>query len=230
MNTYDIIKYWDDHIVEQHIGSELMVIESYLKEQNKSEISYIDIGANSGKYHDVLAKNFNIKKCIMIEASKSLYDYLLVKFQNKQYEIYNMILSDTNGSVDFADIDFSYITELNSSINLGLSKAYNSDVGSRIQVSASDFFVSNVLDKGIHELDLIKIDTENRDYFILKSITPHINKLKSKPLICFENNYHNDMSQQEAQSILDNFSSYNNYSFVNINEIRWSSVFLYPLK
>lgn len=226
MNTYDIIKYWDDFLVEQHIGSELNVIVDYFQKQNKQDLIYLDIGANCGRYHDVLSRSFNIKHSIMVEASKALYDYLLIKFKNTKYDIYNFILSDTNNDVSFSDIDFSYIADIKQ-INLGLSKSYNSITNNKKQISAYDFFLDKIINQNIINIDLIKIDTENRDYHILKSLTNCIHKLKNKPIICFEHNYHNDMSKENAQEILNNFCITNNYKTININDITWSSVFLW---
>lgn len=222
-----MIKYWDDNLVEQHVGSELNVITDYFRTKNKCNIVYLDIGANSGKYYDVLVRSFIIDHVIMVEASQSLYDYLLTKFKNTTFDIYNIIMSDNNDSISFSEIDFSYITDINS-MNLGLSKSYNSIDNTRQQTSASDFFIEKILNKHIDNIDLIKIDTENRDYHILKSLTPYINKLKNKPLICFEHNYHNDMSKHEAQDILSNFCNTNHYKPLNIDDIIWSSVFLWP--
>lgn len=228
MNTFDIIKHWDDYLVEQHVGSELAVIIDYFQKKEQKNLIYLDIGANCGKYYDVLSRYFTIDLAIMAEASKHLYEYLLIKFNhNNKCTIYNSVLSDNNDDISFSDIDFSYITDINN-INLGLSKVYNSIDNKIKQTSANDFFNTNVLEKNISHLDLIKIDTENRDYHILKSMTECISKLKNKPLICFEHNYHNDMTKDEAQDILKNFCSFNNYEYINIDNIKWSSVFLWP--
>lgn len=227
MNTFDIIKHWDDFLVERHVGSEIAVVTRYLKEQNKTNITYLDIGANTGKYHDVLSRSFHIDRSIMVEASIPLYDYLVLKFKETNSDIYNLILSDIDEMVSFADIDFSYITDINNS-NLGLSKVYKSNNNTRQQTSAANFFENNILTKGIDTLDLIKIDTENKDYEILKSLTNTIPKLKNRPIICFEHNYHNSMTQDEAQDILNNFTSTNNYMPINIGDITWSAVFMYP--
>ena len=227
MNTYDMIKYWDDNLVEQHVGSELNVITDYFRTKNKSNIVYLDIGANSGKYYDVLARSFIIDHAIMVEASQSLYDYLVVKFKNNNVNIYNLILSDINEMTSFADIDFSYVSDINSA-NFGLSKLYKSDNNNRQQTSSETFFENYILQNNIHILDLIKIDTENRDYEILKSLTHTISKLKNQPLICFEHNYQGSMTQDEAQSILNNFTKINHYIPINIGDITWSAVFLYP--
>lgn len=227
MNTYDIIKYWDDFLVEQHIGSELNVIVDYFKKQNIKTLVYVDIGANSGRYHDVLSRSFKISHSVMVEASKPLYDYLLNKFTNTTYDIYNYILSDINSDTSFADIDFSYITDIKN-MNLGLSKSYDSTINNKKQISAYNFFIDKILNKNIDKIDLIKIDTENRDYHILKALTNCVCQLKNKPLICFEHNYHNDMSKDEAQKILNNFCNVNGYKLIDIDNITWSSVFLWP--
>jgi FkbM family methyltransferase len=228
MNTFDIIKHWDDFLVEKHIGSEISIIVRYFKEKNKTNISYLDIGANTGKYYDVLARSFQIDLSVMVEASKALYDYLLIKFENNNNtKIYNLILSDINDMTSFADIDFSYITDIENS-NLGLSKLYKSDNNTREQTSSGTFFENYILQNNIDTLDLIKIDTENKDYEILKSLTNVIPKLKNQPLICFEHNYHNSMTQNEAQDILNNFTNTNNYASINIGDITWSAVFMYP--
>jgi len=231
MNIFDIIKYWDDNLVEQHLGWEMVVILQYLNDKTKTHISYLDIGANCGKYYDVLSKDFIIDYSVMAEASVHLYEYLLVKFKdNKKCFIYNSIVSDVSGKTSFSEIDFSYITNINNSINLGLSKTYNSHNNNREQISAKDFFNAYIINNNINQLDFIKIDTENRDYHIIKSLTHDcIEKLKNKPLIVFENNYHNDMSKNDAQVILDNFCSFNNYKFIDIDNIQQTGAFLWPL-
>lgn len=227
MNTFDIIKHWDDFLVEKHIGSEISVIIRYFQEHKQTNITYLDIGANTGKYYDVLSRSFHIDRAVMVEASEPLYDYLCVKFKNTNSDIYNLILSDVNDMVSFADINFSYITDINNT-NLGLSKLYKSDNNTRQQTSSETFFENYILQKGIYNLDLIKIDTENKDYEILKSLTNVIPKLKKQPMICFEHNYHNSMTQEEAQDILNNFTNINNYASINIGDITWSAVFMYP--
>lgn len=231
MNIFDIIKYWDDHLIESHLGWEIIVILEYLNKKTQKNITYLDIGANCGKYYDVLSKKFIIDYAIMAEASIHLYEYLLVKFKdNKKCFIYNSILSDSSGKVSFCDIDFSYISNINNSINLGLSKAYNSHNNNREQISAKDFFYTYIIDNNINQLDFIKIDTENRDYHIIKSLTHDcIEKLKNKPLIVFENNYHNDMSKEDAQTILNNFCSFNNYKPIDLDNIQETGAFLWPL-
>ena len=48
------IKYWDDEIVVRHIGTELKWLYEYLDENDITNISFIDIGGNVGKFYDEL--------------------------------------------------------------------------------------------------------------------------------------------------------------------------------
>lgn len=229
MHTFDIIRYWDDNLVEPHIISELNYIVNYLKERQTTKIRYLDIGANCGRYWNILSKHFVVDQAIMVEPATELYEYLINKFKDTNFLIYDFVLSDHNGMVSLTEINFSFFTELNRDINLGLSKSCLSDRNNKVQVSAENFFNDYLFRNNIFELDLIKIDTENRDYHILKSMTNVLMQLRFKPIICFENNYHNDMTQLEAQTILDNFTTINGYQPINISNINWSSVFLCPI-
>jgi len=230
MNTFDIIKHWDDNLVQSHIMSELNYLINYFKKRSTTNIRYLDIGANCGRYWNVLSQHFTVDYAIMVEPSTELHKYLLHKFRDTNFSIYNFVLSDHDSMVSLADIDFSFYTQLDNNINLGLSKSYLSDNNNKTQLSAENFFNDYIYFNNIYKLDLIKIDTENRDYHILKSMTNVLSKLESKPIICFENNYHNDMTQDEAQAILNNFTSINLYEPINIADINWSSVFLCPIQ
>jgi hypothetical protein len=160
----------------------------------------------------------------MIEASLILGQYLKNKFRtNPNCLVFNEILSDMNDDAYFYDLDpESYVDT--DHMNFGLSKISGGGDILRKQKNAGEFLSLNVK----HNLDLIKIDTENRDYNIIFSMTDYVKNLNTKPFICFENNYHNDMSSDKAQSILDEFTSKCAYENIKVLDISWSSVFLIP--
>ena len=88
MNEY--IKYWDEKLVEKHVGQDIRYVVEYFRELNQNTISFIDIGANVGKIYDCLKKHFTIEKVIMVEASKQLSEYMVEKYKNeKNITIYN---------------------------------------------------------------------------------------------------------------------------------------------
>lgn len=222
----DFIRIWDNDIVAGHVNSEIERIIKYLNDIHLGTINYVDIGANVGKYYDILSKHFKIENAVMTEPVVDLYQYMVNKFKGRDNcKIYNYAVSDYTGKADLNTgvIDFYKNNDNYTSINLGLSKINKID-GDVVVVSGYDFlnkFASDI------EIDLIKIDTETQDYFILKSITSYIKILPRKPLIVFENNYHNDMTYDEAKHIYETFMSeceYNGYNF----DLLGGEVYLIP--
>jgi len=224
------IKYWDDNIVESCVGHEVNVMKMYFLSKGKKKIKYIDIGANTGKYYDVLIKNnFEIEKVIMVEPARALFNYLVEKFKNIPNSfIYDYAISDYNGDGKLNVWNLEYDTEnienkpLNS-INLGLSKL--SDNGQDVKLISGYNFLRLMGD----DFDFIKIDTENRDYNILSSINDYIKSLKNKPYIIYEHNYHNDISYDGAKFIYEKFVSECDYDGLPFDNLH-SSVYLTPKK
>lgn len=202
------IQYWDENIVQGHVNSEIAVVLDYLHKNKKLKINYIDIGANVGKYYDVISQSgISVEKCIMVEASVELYSYMKNKFKNIQgCKIINHAVSDKDGTIRFeSNINQIYANkELNRSINLGVQKITNSDSGVDTNMISGESLLTKFVDF-INEIDLIKIDTENRDYNILDSMTNVIQNLNTKPFIVLEHNYHNDMSEENARRIYETF-------------------------
>ena len=58
----DLIKIWDDELIERNIGIEINYLKDYFDPKNLTELSYIDIGANVGKFYDVLSRDYSIKQ------------------------------------------------------------------------------------------------------------------------------------------------------------------------
>jgi FkbM family methyltransferase len=228
MPHYETIKYFDDFLCERHVGCETNAVCKWLKDRGRDNITYIDIGANVGKFHDVLSRKFKINHCIMIEPCKILYDYLVSKFSGKPgIEIYNIALSDINGVMSFNSDSVTHALQggIKDSLNLGLSKLGNKGIDISVR-NCFDFLVEHI-DTSSDVIDLIKIDTENRDYNILKVLVPFVSNLKDKPIICFEHNYHNDIEKDVASKILYDFTQICNYQPVDFDKLHGDS-FLLP--
>ena len=234
----DFIKFWDDEIVQGHINNETSIIFEYFKSKNIETINYVDIGANVGKYYDVIIANgFKVNIAIMDEAAPDLYNYMVNKFANKpNCKIYNYAVSDVDGVIKFESHIETYKDRdpNDKSINLGLAKmphaqSNNSGEGIEVPVITGKSFFENYVNEYKNDINLIKIDTENRDYNILKSITSYINTMQNKPFIILEHNYHNDMSYDEAKTIYNNFKNECKYEGFEFDELH-SSVFLTPKK
>jgi FkbM family methyltransferase len=212
------IKYWDEKIVSRHIGMEIKWLIDYLTEKNISEISYIDIGGNVGKFYDELSEKYHIKKCVIVEASKRLSEYMVEKFKNiDSITVYNFGISDSEGEYHFDDsgIDFWADRELNEDINLGVSKMSNRP--GETPFIKMDKFLTEFNTIPSNEITFIKIDTENRDIPIVGDMMEYLKINNIRPFILFENNFHNDMSMEDAQKIVDNFCEVLNYEKVDLN-------------
>jgi len=211
------IEFWDKQIVKRHIGSELNILMNYLNDLPDKNISFIDIGGNVGKFYDELCDNFNVEKCVIVEPSFALYEYMKEKYKNKvEIVLHNFGISDKSGKFKFNDSAIEYWTnkELDESINLGLSKVEN--VEGNIVFHTMDFFMEQINCIKPQKITFIKIDTENKDLFILKDLTKYIIQHNIKPLILFENNFHNDMTLEDAQNIANNICDKCGYKNVDL--------------
>lgn len=225
----NVIKYWDDNLVSAHIGTEINWVHSYIEENNIDKISFIDIGGNVGKFFDELSKKYTIENCIIVEPSKRLYNYMIDKFKNNvQVVIHNCGISNENGLFQFDDsgIDYWSEREIDNSINLGIFKMQNSP--GETQFYTMDYFmeIHNTIDP--KKITFIKIDTENRDLYVLRDLKNYLEKNKIRPLILFENNFHADMSLEEAQNIVNDFCNICGYETTNLDFA--GDKFLTPIK
>jgi FkbM family methyltransferase len=220
----DLIKIWDEELIEKHIGTEIRYLQEYFS--NKKNLNYIDIGANVGKFYDVLSKFYQIDNVFMVEPAPQLFEYISEKFKEKpNCKLFNFAISNENGETYFQTqcIDNS-TTER---IDMGVSKIHKNQSGHLVKmVSGYDFLNDHV--NNLEEIDFIKLDTETHDYLILESIIPIIEKLEKKPFILFEHNYHSLMSDQEAERIINEFTSRCQYESINFKSLN-GDCFIKPL-
>ena len=99
----EFIKFWDDEIVQGHIGAEVQMMQDYFTENNIKKIHYLDIGANVGKFYDLfIERGFEIGNVIMVEPSHDLFNYMVVKFKDvPNCQLYNLAVSDRDGITMF---------------------------------------------------------------------------------------------------------------------------------
>lgn len=213
----NLIKHWDDNIVERHILKEIEYLKNYFPIQKFGSLKYIDIGANVGKFYDVLSRTYTIDGVIMVEPVPILFEYLSKKFESTpNCKLYNFALSDRTGVTKF------HISEMeNGSIenmNLGLSRML-SNGECEVNMIDGKYFLEKYVDD-LESIDFIKIDTENQDYSILKSIQPIISKLIKKPFILFEHNYSSWMSEDDARKIIYDFTTACDYETINFDNLQ----------
>lgn len=224
-------------MVLNHVGQELQIIKNFLNENHIKKISFLDIGANTGKFYEELSKDFEIEYCVLIEPMKDLFEYIKLKYSDKKnIFLYNIALSDEQGKFELNTESIDYWKEnindenYKTHMNLGVS-SLTRNIG-QTDTYTLEYFWNNLTKK---EFNFIKIDTENRDLQIIKDLSKIIdNNLLIKPLILFENNYFMssglsmEHSNEEAQKIVDNFCQKCYYKTINIKNGS-SNCVLYPL-
>ena len=214
-----IIKHWDEINAGGCVDGITRDVVKYFTERKIPTISVLDIGANVGKLYDNISKTeLIVKNYVMVEPAQKLHAYITEKYRhNPAVQIYNFALSDSTGEVGFSEHALESFVRENTTnhINLGLSKISNNSNDTKIkQIDAFEFCNTYIPFK--EELNYIKIDTENRDLNIIKSLIPFILTLKHRPLISFEVNYHNDMPAEEATSISTKFAQICGYKPVEL--------------
>lgn len=189
---------------------------SFLKKKIKKINILIDIGAHKGESINLFTNNFTLNEIHSFEPSlnnfnklkKNIFNYT-EKFKKTGFKIYNCGFGEKK-----IDLILNQAFESSSStfnkINMN-SKYYNKKI-SYLKNNKDIFFTETLssldtLDNFIDEnkislIDVIKIDTEGYEYFILKGFLKNFHKAK---FIIFEHHYDNMLIK--------------NYTFSNINEL-----------
>lgn len=212
----ELIKIWDNEIIEKNIGIEINYLRDYFGPKNVTKLSYIDIGANVGKFYDVLSRDYTIENVIMVEPAPQLFEYLSEKFSGtSNCKLYDFAISNRSGKTYFQTHSIDNSTH--SHINMGVSKIHHEN-GHEVQMVSGYDFLDQYIDD-LESIDFIKIDTETHDYQILKSIQPIISNLSKKPFILFEHNYKDSIPEEEARQILIDFTNTCDYETINFDEL-----------
>lgn len=212
----DYIKKWDDELIQKHIMNEVFYIRNFFNPKGITKLNYIDIGANVGKFYDVLKHEYEIESVTMVEPAPMLNEYLKEKFKDtKNCKIYDFAISDQDGETNFS-ID-CILGSTEDHIDMGVSKISDHG-GIPVKMISGENLLLNYIDE-LNEINLIKIDTENRDYNVIKSMKDVIKKMKEKPLILFEHNHRDVLTNEEAERILNDFTTECGYENVNYSEV-----------
>ena len=189
----------------------------------------LDIGAHKGESVNFFINNFSVNSIYSFEPSLNNYNKLkknILKYSKKfkkiNFKIYNYGFGEKK-----TDLILNQTAESSSStfnkININ-SKYYNKKIfylkNNKGSFSAETLSKLDTLDNfftenKISSVDLIKIDTEGYEYFVLKGLVENFYKVK---FIIFEHHYDNMLIK--------------NYTFLNINELLKKNNFIkiYKLK
>ncbi len=191
-------------------------IINFLKNQKFKLNVIIDVGAHKGETIDLFLKNFNPKKIFSFEASKKNFEILnkkisvyKYKYPNTQIYLENKALGNMSelrefkqmkesSSSTFANINFDSDYLKKKKFFLGIKDNKELFDISKIKITP----LSNYLyENNLHEIDLLKIDTEGYEFQILKGAERDLQKFE---LIFFEHHYDNMIKKGYTFSDINN--------------------------
>ena len=191
-------------------------ILNFLKKKIININIFLDIGAHKGESINLFINNFNINNIYSFEPSIDNYDRLkknILNF-NKKYKKTNLRIYNFGFGEKKTDLILNQSIETSSStfnkINVE-SKYYNKKIfylkNKKEQFFKETLSKLDTLDNFFYEnkislVDVIKIDTEGYEYFVLKGFTQNFHKVR---FIIFEHHYDNMIIKK--------------YTFLNINDL-----------
>ena len=194
----------------------------FLKKKIKRNATLFDVGAHHGESINKFIKYFDFSSIHSFEASNKNFKHLKIKFKkNQQNKIFlnNFGLSDLNKSLkikEFMETSSTTLSGINQNSKyykrkikvLGLKenkKIYNN---SDVKLNRLDNYCE---EKKINKIDLLKIDTEGHEYFVIKGSTNALTKIK---YIYFEHHYDDMLIKGYKYSDIHDFLK--KYNFIRI--------------
>jgi len=155
--------------------TEKKIIRDILQELNSSDIFY-DIGANTGLYSLFCAKNCS--KVFSFEPyppNVSLLNKDIARNQVSNVKIYDIALSDSDGSVSFSQPAEDHAGYGSASINPSNSN------GSKINARAGDDLISS---ENLPLPNVIKIDVEGSEPLVIKGLEETLSETECRLIYC----------------------------------------------
>ena len=197
-------------------------IFKFLKKKIQKNATLFDVGAHHGETINNFIKYFNFSSIHSFEASNKNYKLLKKKIK-KKYEnkifLNNFGLSDLNKSLkikEFKETSSTTLSDINHDSKyykrkmevLGLKDNEKIYKNSDVKLNRLDNYCD---EKKINKIDLLKIDTEGHEYFVIKGSTNALIKIK---YIYFEHHYDDMLIKGYKYS--DIHSILKKYNFIRI--------------
>ena len=210
-------------------------ILSFLKKKNKTHLfSFIDVGAHHGETIRAFRSNFEIEHIIAFEPSPYNYEKLLKKTKNlKNLKIYNIGLGEKTGLINFKqhiESSSSTMTQINDQSNYFKRKNFYLDFFNRKKkifkiLKVKIDRLENILNElKINEVDILKVDTEGYDFYVIKGLGDYIKNVK---YIYFEHHFHNMLVKNYTLRDINSFMKKNNFIKVFKTKMYFRKTFEY---
>ena len=197
-------------------------IFKFLKKKIQKNATLFDVGAHHGETINNFIKYFSFSSIHSFEASNKNYKLLKIKLKKKNESkifLNNFGLSDLNKSLKIKEFEETSSTTL-SGINhdskyykrkmevLGLKENEKIYKNSDVKLNRLDIYCD---EKKINKIDLLKIDTEGHEYFVIKGSKNALIKIK---YIYFEHHYDDMLIKGYKYSDIHNILK--KYNFIRI--------------
>jgi len=204
-----ILNYQGEYLIGENAW-----LKSYLK--GKSKPIVFDVGANIGDYSKTIFEINQEARVFAFEPHPKTFKNLIHNIKFKNFEAFNVGVGNEKGILELFDYDTK-----DGSSHASLYKDVIKDLhkGNPISHSVNIITLDKVLnDKNIHELDLLKIDTEGNEYNVLEGVKTFLEKKKIKA-IHMEFNEMNIISKSSFKDFWDLLSDYDFYRILPGGEL-----------
>ena len=213
-------------------------ILNFLKKKITNINILLDIGAHKGESINSFINNFNINSIYSFEPSNNNFSELKKNIlnYNKRFKKVNLKIYNYGFGEKKTDLILNQSSESSSStfntININ-SKYYNKKIfylknirGSffREALSKLDTLDNFFNENKISSVDIIKIDTEGYEYFVLKGFTENFQKVK---FIIFEHHYDNMLIKKYTFLNINNLLKKNNFVQIYKSKMPFRKTFEY---
>ena len=178
----------------------------YVTELLQNKRRFLDIGANMGIYSFYFHNMFE-----NINAFEPLAEITkrLAALQSDSLTIHNVALSNKKGKLEF------YIPSINGELMPSLASLEKRDVGSEERIEERIVDVDTVDNYGFDDVDLIKIDVEGHEQFVILGAIETIKRTRPILIVEIEQRHINTDINEVFQTILN--LGYNGFFLKNGN-------------
>ena len=171
--------------------------------------TYVDVGANVGRYINLL--NSNTINIVAFEPLKYLFKILRLIFRHKKIKLFNCALGNKNMSsvINYSKVFNEHQEELLSSMSeASVNNRFKYNKMERIKIIKGD-----VILRKYSNIDLIKIDTEGYEFEVVQGLRKTIRK--NFPILLIE------IEKRHSRNFLRTFLFFkkNNYNIYYCNKI-----------
>ena len=213
-------------------------IFNFLRKKIIGNAILFDVGAHYGETIKNFIKYFKIKEIHSFEASPKNFEILNKKFKNNidtKIILNNFGLSNETKIVlfnQFSESSSSTLSKINKNSRyfkrkievLGLKKNQNYFENIEVKLQLLDEYL---MKKNITSIDLLKIDTEGHEYYVLKGSLKNLSKIK---YIYFEHHYDDMLKKGYTFSDIHNFLKKNDFEKIFKSKMYFRKTFEYIYK